>query len=293
MKLSKKDDVKIIKRFSGHSGCVVELYQNDKEFFVRKSSASPEYNIRLKKQFAKQKKFVGSLFVKTPTILNYGMQNGLFYFDMQFVRAQTLAEYIHSIRITEIADFVRCLFKSLYLNNNLNNSNAKRVFSVKIESLENKLAPFLHLKEAFYKLKEYDWSRVYKSPCHGDLTLENIMITSDHRLYLIDFLDSFYNSWMIDLAKLFQDVVLKWSFRYQKLSPDTQLRLHLIQESLTEEILIVPAGREKLSTIYHILLLNVLRIYPYVKDEVTRDFLDATVDKMIYFLNSKQEVFPL
>ncbi len=284
---------KLVKQFSGHSGCVVGLYQKDKEFFVRKSAASLAYNFRLKKQFAKQKNFVNSSHVLAPAILNCGMQDGLFYFDMQFVAARTLAKYIPSVQIAEITDFVRCLFKSLYLNNNLNNANANRIFSMKIRSLENKLTQFPHLKGAFDKLKAQDWGRVYKSPCHGDLTLENIMITPDHRLYLIDFLDSFYNSWMIDLAKLFQDVVLKWSFRYQKIPPATQLRLQIAKEALIEEILTAPNGKEKLSTIYHILLLNVLRIYPYVKDQTTQEFLDDAVNNLVCFLNSKQEVLSL
>ena len=284
---------KLVKPLNGHSGCVVALYQRGNNFFVRKKASSPSYNFRLKKQFAKQKNFVNSPYVLAPAILNCGMQNGLFYFDMQFVAARTLAEYIPSVHITEITDFVRYLFKSIYLNNNLNNANANRIFSMKIESLENKLTQYPHLKGAFDKLKVQNWSRVYKSPCHGDLTLENIMITPDHKLYLIDFLDSFYNSWMIDLAKLFQDVLLKWSFRYQKLSPAAQLRLQVAKEALTEEILTAPNGQEKLSTIYHILLLNVLRIYPYVKDEITRNFLDSAVDKMVCFLNSKHEVLSL
>ena len=47
--------------------------------------------------------------------------------------------------------------------------------------------------------------------CHGDLTFENTIV-SDNGVYLIDFLDSFVNSPVIDHSKILQDAFCYWSF---------------------------------------------------------------------------------
>ena len=121
-----------------------------------------------------------------------------------------------------------------------------------------------------------------------NLTLENIIITYNKQIYLIDFLDSFYNSWMLDIAKLLQDLELKWSFRNIELSVNQALRIEIAKEALIEEILKLRDGKNKLFTIYHLLLLNILRIYPYTKDEKTFDFLDNAIKELIIKIDNKK-----
>ncbi len=101
------NDKKIIKNLSGHSGCKVYLTANNGNIYVSKISASKEYNFRLKKQCQKQRKFFKSSNVSTPNILNYGYDNELFYFDMEYVKAKTMAEYINEISIIEISDYIQ------------------------------------------------------------------------------------------------------------------------------------------------------------------------------------------
>ena len=50
--------------------------------------------------------------------------------------------------------------------------------------------------------------------CHGDLTFENIIV-KNKKIYLIDFLDSYINSPLIDISKLQQDLILNWSNRFK------------------------------------------------------------------------------
>ncbi len=48
--------------------------------------------------------------------------------------------------------------------------------------------------------------------CHGDLTLSNILIDVNHMsLYLIDFLDSFIESPLLDIVKVRQDTKYYWT----------------------------------------------------------------------------------
>lgn len=281
-----KNKPKIMNNLSGHSGCSLFLMQKESEIFVRKTSSDEKYNFRLKKQCKKQSAFLSQNRVLAPEILECGFEGNLFYFDMQYIQGKTMAEYTSNILITEIADFIRCLFKCLYISDDNPNPKANCIFLNKIESIEYLSKTYSVLEEPFRLLKSHDWSRVYKSPCHGDLTLENIIITKDKNLYLIDFLDSFYNSWMIDIAKLLQDLDLKWSFRKQELTSNRALRLQVAKEALIEEILLTENGIENLKTIYYLLLLNVIRIYPYVKDDETLSFLNNSVG---YLMNKLEK----
>lgn len=277
---------KIIKVLNGHSGCKVTLIAGD-SLYVSKSCATKQYNFRLKKQCQKQRMFIKSEKVLTPKILNYGYDNELFYFDMQYIKAKTMAEYVNDISIIEISDYIKCLFASLYFENEKISDNTSKIFIHKIRTLKQSLLNFNELDEAFKILENFNWSKIPKTPCHGDLTLENILITPDKKLYLIDFLDSFYNSWMIDIAKLLQDLELKWSFRHKTITSNMELRLLVAKEALIEEILKLENGEEKLNAIYHILLLNVIRIYPYAKDKATIDFLDKAVQQILSKINNK------
>lgn len=278
-----------IKQLVGYSGCKLELLNNQDCLFVRKSTKLNAYNLRLKKQLKKQLNFKSEI-VKVPQIYDYNYdENGLFYFDMEFISGKTLAEYTQDILITEIVDFIKCLFKSIYFTSDDENPKAKDIFNKKIKELEIKISNKTNLEEAFNILKDFEWSQIYKSPCHGDLTLENIIITYDKQIYLIDFLDSFYNSWMLDVAKLLQDLELKWSFRNIELSATQSLRIEIAKEALIEEILKLKNGNKKLFAIYHLLLLNIIRIYPYTKDENTYNFLNSSVKKIIHKINNSKK----
>lgn len=78
-----------IQEMSGHSGCRVLLCRDGQQSFIRKKSSSPAYNERLKKQWVKQKLFSADA-VKTPEVLEAGYEDGLFYFDMEYVSARTI-----------------------------------------------------------------------------------------------------------------------------------------------------------------------------------------------------------
>ena len=281
----------VLKRLTGHSGCDITLCRAN-GIFVRKRSSSQKYNRRLKKQYRKQQRFVPKTEnVLAPRPLSCGTENGLFYFDMEFVRGKTLAEYTAEMKISEIADYVDVLFESLEfspLRHSFDARGKQAIFSEKIETLNAQLQSNTKLGEAFGILKNFDWSSVPETPCHGDLTLENILVSDNGKLYLFDFLDSFFNSWMIDIAKLLQDLELKWSFRHSSLTTAQELRLLVAKEMIVERIVSFKDGMRHMAAIYHLLLLNVLRIYPYAKDEVTYAFLDSSVEYLLEKLRKNE-----
>ncbi|MBR1544810.1 MAG: phosphotransferase [Alphaproteobacteria bacterium] len=274
--------LKFIKKLNGHSGCELSLFSSeDGKIFVRKKSSSFEYNLRLKKQFIKQNKYNLDM-AKTPKIYGYGMDDNLFFFDMEYVSGITFSEYINTIKITELIDYIKILFSSLPINCSQKNFNVNKIFEKKIFSLSSNIKSKNQIiKQALDFLEFNDWTNVVQSPSHGDLTLENIMISNDNKLYLIDFLDTFFSSWLIDLAKIFQDIETKWAFRNTPSDTNRDLRLLIAKETLCEMILCLPDGRNILRQIYKILLLNLLRIIPYTTDEKTKNFLYNSIEKTI------------
>lgn len=112
------------------------------------------------------------------------------------------------------------------------------------------------------------------SICHGDLTLSNMIFDQTRqKLYLIDFLEVFLNSFIIDYVKLKQDLVYGWSSRFegeQERARHAILGRHVIQG------LHKPAPQYSLIT--NILnKLNILRIGPYVRDSYTATWYEKTL----------------
>ncbi len=269
-----------IKEFTGHSGCKLNLYQKNNLFFLRKDAGTKAYNNRLKRQYIKQKLFKIDK-IKTPSVLGYGYDNGVFYFDMEFINGITMDKYMNQIKIKEIVDLIGVLFDSFKMNQSHIMQTTQSLFQRKIDSLSYLGRSGNPIRNAaLLKLKKFDFQSVPISPCCGDLTLENIILSSSG-IYVIDLLDSFCNSWMVDMAKLLQDIDLGWSYRFQKRDYNLNLRLATAKQALLDNLYSMENGFQNVVTIYHILLLNILRIYPYTNDEATLKFLDEACRQVL------------
>jgi thiamine kinase-like enzyme len=272
----------------GHSGCKLEIEKQDEYLLVIKTSKDSQYNERLERQCKKQINFKNNS-LKAPIIFSNGNNNdGLFNFSMEYINGSTLADYFKDIKISSIAGIAEKFIKIIPQNYNFD-QGAKEIFYLKIKELEEKIGVKEDetLKRAFKLLKDYDWKNCATSDCHGDLTLENI-IYGDGNLYLIDFLDSFYDSWMIDLAKIFQDVECFWSYRsLEEIDENLEIRLLILKQIILDKLLSLRDGQVIIKTIYAMLLLNLLRIIPYTKDEKTKKYLMREISKIISKINTK------
>lgn len=277
----------------GHSGCGIYLMEmDDGSVFVRKTSKDPTYNDRLQAQCAKQRSFVGKQ-IYAPAVLNEGIDEaGRFYFDMEYIQGVTLAEYIKTMEIGKIKGLVAMLVESLVpkMQEQTGDQDGIRAcFQRKLEDLSRNLKDMdnSHVAAAIQMLKGHDWGHIPPSACHGDLTLENIIVRND-RLYLIDFLDSFYDSWVLDMGTLLQDVQAMWSYRRAKsVSMNTVLRLLVFRDLLLDAVRQMDPGY--LAEIYYALLMKLVRIYPYTTDRLTLDFLDEKLEQVMGCIHMMEE----
>lgn len=267
----------------GHSGCQILLCETEENLvFVRKISSNIEYNQRLIKQAEKQSLF-NTPSIKTPKVLDRGYtKDGLFYFDMEYVQGITLAEYLKRIEVGKVRGLVEQIVNGINsLIGTEKGEFSERVFQNKIDSLEKKLSTDDNkiVSKALYMLRKHSWNQFNKTMCHGDLTLENIIV-KDGQLYFIDFLDSFYDCWIMDISTLLQDVQTLWAYRNdENMDINTSLRVLIFRDILVDEV------QDKFGIniveVYYALLLKLIRIYPYTKDEKTYMFLNQKTQSVM------------
>ena len=114
--------------------------------------------------------------------------------------------------------------------------------------------------------------------CHGDLTLSNVIYRPGVGLVLIDFLETFIESPLQDIAKLKQDLMYGWSFRFCSESVKIKSKIfcgyinkrleELIDDKYKNEIMVFS-------------LMSLLRIFPYVKDQETIKWLEQSLDHLL------------
>lgn len=271
----------------GHSGCKILLCEeDDNKIYVRKISSDKSYNDRLKIQANKQASFKNNV-VKAPCVFATGYtQEGLFYFDMEYIQGITMAEYMQTIEVGKVRGLVESIIRDIVAVSNAYSEVDESIFINKIRNLRAKLSSNNNpvINEALDILENHSWKRFSKTTCHGDLTLENIIV-KDGQLYLIDFLDSFYDSWIMDISTLMQDVQTLWSYRFQKeININTLIRLIIFRDILMDTVQKI--SKKDSIEVYYALLLKLIRIYPYTKDEWTYKFLNQKTNSIISIIKN-------
>jgi thiamine kinase-like enzyme len=106
--------------------------------------------------------------------------------------------------------------------------------------------------------------------CHGDLTLSNLILDTASGITLIDFLDTFLETPLQDVAKLKQDFVYGWSFR--KDPPAIAIKAEILCRHHFPQA-IVQIERMYPNQVSLLTMITLARIAPYVSDSVTQRWL--------------------
>lgn len=284
------EDSNLVQNLRGHSGCKVQLLRFGDSYFVRKVSASTDYNTRLVRQVEKQQR-LGAI-APVARVLATDMRNGLVSFDMEYVAGRDLAAQCLQEPPAWVLAFTEQLFAVLNnLSNNVIAGDLDQKFQQKIKEIEIKLSvhPLAEnsrttITRVISTLANANWSTIPHTECHGDLTLENIIFKSDGSLVFIDVLDGDLETVWLDIAKVIFDLDIGWTLRdilWVDRGPAQGGRLlEIFSRYLSEQITsrIAEHYPDLLARLPQLKMLQALRVLPYTHDRATFDRLVAYID---------------
>jgi len=281
-------DVGEFHRLTGFSGADVYRASRDgQSWFVRKVAASAAVNSRLRAQAAKQRAFgqAVSQVLKTPAILNEGEVGGLYYFDMELVRGLDAVNYLRQAAYQDVIDFGQRICQYLRTAAELaalNPATDHDLFGALFHKLcdvqrQTNLLSAPNLARLFLALDRLrSFTALQPTLCHGDLTLQNLLVDETGELWAVDLLDPPYEHYWQDVSKLHQDLSGGWFLLHQgRIS-------QCVLDYLGEQVFMVAKDLNPDYVTAHPLLLacTFARILPY-----------ATTPEHIHFVSERIDFF--
>lgn len=270
----------------GHSGCVVRVVNHGGYVCIEKAAQDPAYNARLLKQFDKQRSAGESNnlpFVRIPKILEVSSPDGLAAARMEYVYFLDSIDFFGTASTADIDRIVAMIVA--YIDREVEESPFTEVpretFGRKLDEISAALSAHGHLERYRSHIAAMETAlargasvNIPVGRCHGDLTFSNVMIASDSSaIALIDFLDSFIESPLVDIAKVRQDSRFCWSLMMAARRNDP-VRFQMVMRYVDSQIGAHYAGRDWYAqNIDLVLALNMLRIAPYARRADVHDFL--------------------
>ena len=278
----------------GHSGCNIEIVREENDLFIYKTSSDPKYLSRLVLQAEKQRKASQEEYqhVRIPHIFRVEQDADHVAIKMEYVYSRNFIEYFETAGFEQIQYFIDALI--LFIERELKGSPMQSVpTSVTMDKfldVERKINAnpllkddpaiqdiLLMAKERMEALCRCPSIDIPVGVCHGDLTFSNILFNGNN-YYLIDFLDSFIESPLMDIVKIRQDSHHLWS-QLMYVKPYDKLRLKIICEKIDNEIDRYFNRYEWYQHYYDdYQLLNLLRILQYAKEPKVVEYLKKEID---------------
>ena len=232
----------------GHSGCQIDVVREDGQLFVYKSSRDPKYLARLVLQAEKQRRAAlpELQHIRVPKIHAIDRTDGIVSVKMDYVYSKNFVEFFENAGFEQVGYLVDALI--MYLEREIKDSPLSVVpcsvvtdkfVDVRAKTLANKSFEGDSEIEAMMDASQ----RVFDAltdmlipvgTCHGDLTFSNILFNGNN-YYLIDFLDSFIESPLLDIVKLRQDTAWLWS-QLMYVHPCDTIRLRIAFGKIDAEL---------------------------------------------------------
>ena len=279
----------------GHSGCPIEVVREGKDLFIYKSSTDLKYLDRLVLQAEKQR--AASIpelqHIRVPAIHAIERTDEMVRIKMDYVYSRNFVEFFEQAGFEQVKYLTDALIK--YLEYEIKNSPLTTVnretVTIKFEDVKKKTLGNKYLsgdKEIEDIIKKsqvvFDSLPDMTIPvglCHGDLTFSNILFNGNN-YYLIDFLDSFIESPLLDIVKLRQDTAWLWS-QLMYVHPCDTIRLRIAFGKIDKEIdKYFTLKYDWYSKYYRPLqLMNFLRILQYAHDPKVINYLKQTINEQL------------
>lgn len=279
----------------GHSGCQIDIVNDGSNLFIYKSTHDPKYIKRLYLQALKQQEASKREYqhIRIPEIFDIDKTDDYLIIKMEYVYSKNYIDYFEDAGFDNISYFVKAL--KIFVNAEIEDSPLQKVDTKvvkdKFEDVCKKCAANEHInqdteiqkllnscKDVFAALPSE--IEIPMGKCHGDLTFSNILFNGNN-YYLIDFLDSFIESPLLDLVKIRQDSQYEWSRLMYEGDVDL-VRLSIISSKIDKEIDGYYSQYEWYRKYYHVFqLMNFLRILQYAKEEKVINYLKNVIKSML------------
>lgn len=279
----------------GHSGCQIDIVNGGNSLFINKSTNDKKYIPRLYKQAVKQRNAskIAYQHIRVPEIYEIEHMDEYLNIKMEYIYSKNYVDYFEDAGFDQISYFIKALkfFVDSEIKSSKITSVSKNIIIDKYNDVCDKIAKneFISndteinviLKKSSIIFNGLD--EVINVPvgqCHGDLTFSNILFNGNN-YYLIDFLDSFLESPLLDIVKIRQDSNYGWSQLMYEHEFDT-VRMKIISDKIDEEIDSYYRKYEWYNKYYRIFqLMNLLRVIQYAKKEKIVIFLKKALNLIL------------
>ena len=232
----------------GHSGCDIVIVHEDNDLFIHKSTHNPGYVPRLVNQANKQiaASKIEYQNIRVPKVFDVEKSDSSATIKMEYIYSRNYIEHFEQAGFEQIKYLIGAIkyFIDLEINNSQMQIVPSHILTDKMADVARKVEKNNHLKDDaeaqdLVRQSSEVMGRVGDmvmpvGMCHGDLTFSNILFNGNN-YYLIDFLDSFIESPLLDIVKIRQDTAYLWStLMYNK--PFDKVRLSIISEKIDTAI---------------------------------------------------------
>ena len=225
----------LVQTFRGFSGNQIYLMENEQGLFVRKVGAIGRNVERM------------SALRTAGYPVPYILRHSDITLDMEYIHGLDIKTYLKSHQPNRLLQFLVDVIERSVGDSVLKDYTS--VYRAKLAEIDFSLLPFTS-DELIAKLPTH----LPQSNYVGDLTLENIIYTEDG-FFLIDCATIEYDSYIFDIAKLRQDLDLRWFTRNSDLVLD--VKTNYISQQLRE--------RYPESNNDYLLILMLLRVYKHAR----------------------------
>ena len=274
-----------------NSGAKFYISKKNGEFILNKSLNIEEkkrLNLSLNKQNFWVNKKLTEPFYSLKT--NYSFNKKNFIIKMPFIHGISGDEILFENDLENINLFIKSIINLVIFFKNFKSDYKyidKILFTNKLSSLRKYSNPrfnkhVIYLKKLIKKIP----TKTKATNCHGDLTLSNMIAIKSmekkkkfDKIYLIDWLETYAESYFQDLAKLKQDFYYGWSSR--NLSPPQKINNLITGEYIWSKISKKFINKKNISLFKIYMILCLLRIIPYVKDESELVWIEESLNNEI------------
>jgi len=239
---------------------------------------------RLELQFKKHQEANSGLMspIKSPKIFKPYDAEKRFY-EMEYIRADQLGKFLQGADSEQMKLVSECIvkfFRNQFINAKVDES-INALFAKKLEELsdkdKNSDITFRNLRKFSLEINN---EMVHLSGWnHGDFSFENILVSNDGAtVSAIDFLNSPFDSPMIDLGRIWLDVKYGWWGTGFSEPSNMRLNRGALEKNLFNYALEIGLNRKKIELFS---ALAILRIIPYTENVTRLSFLKFAASKII------------